>query len=276
MTSIAALPSRAVIEIAGEDRIAFLQGIVSNDVEQAAAGRAVWAAFLTPQGKYLADFFIFAEADRLLLDVEAAQAPMLLQKLGRFRLRAKVTLSERPDLRIYAAWPDAPPPDTGAIAAPDPRMTAAGWRILSAHTLDPTADEAAWNVHRIALGLPDGTHDLEPEKSVLLEAGFDELGGISWTKGCYMGQELTARTRYRGLVKRRLVPVSIEGPAPAPGTAVFADGAEVGTLRSVSGAIGLAAIRLDAFDKTLDAGEAKLTPHVPDWLRMPEKAPTPA
>ena len=112
----------------------------------------------------------------------------------------------------------------------------------------------------------------KPEKSVLLEAGFDELHGVSWTKGCYMGQELTARTRYRGLIKRRLSRCDIDGPLPAPGTPVRRDGAEVGTMRSGRGARGLALVRLEALHEPLECGEATLVPHLPAWLKLPAEA----
>ncbi|MBW4092711.1 MAG: folate-binding protein YgfZ [Proteobacteria bacterium] len=313
MTRIAPLPSRGVIAVAGADRVSFLQGLVSNDVAAAAEGRAVWAALLTPQGKWLADFFIFAAGERLLLDVERAQIPMLLARLGRFRLRAAVTLGALDGWAVHAAWDSPPlaalPP--GSLSAPDPRLAEAGWRLLLPEAAPDAAlpgvaagaatggitggvsgttpgaatpaaagtDAAfeAWDRHRLALGLPDGSRDLESEKTVLLEAGFDELGGISWTKGCYMGQELTARTRYRGLVKRRLVPVEIAGAAPAPGTSVLRqDGdqpVEVGTLRSWNGSLGLALLRLDALAAPLAAGEARLVPHIPAWMRLPEPTP---
>jgi tRNA-modifying protein YgfZ len=111
---------------------------------------------------------------------------------------------------------------------------------------------------------------MEAEKSVLLEAGFDELSGVAWDKGCYMGQELTARTRYRGRVKRRLVPVIVAGPLPAPGTPVLRNGAEVGTMRSGRGGLGLAVLRLGALEGTLACGEARLTPRIPRWMRLPE------
>jgi tRNA-modifying protein YgfZ len=269
MTRIAALPERAVIEVGGEDRITFLQGLVSNDVAEAAPGRAVWTALLTPQGKWLADFFILAEGERLLLDCERAQAPMLMQRLGRFRLRAKVALREVEELGVYAAW-DAAPVVPSAIVAADPRLPEAGWRVLATDPLPTTALPVDWDRHRLALGLPDGSHDLETEKTVLLEAGFDELHGVSWTKGCYMGQELTARTRYRGLIKRRLVPVAIQGPLPAPGTPVQAARGEVGTMRSGLDQTGLAVLRIEALDEKLTCGAATLVPRIPGWMQLGE------
>ena len=263
MTHIAHLPTRAVLSVTGEDRVGYLQGLVSNDVALAAPGRAVWAALLTPQGKWLADFFIFADGDRLLLDVEAAQRDDLARRLMRFRLRARVAV-EPDGLQVFAAWGGTPDPE-GAVAAPDPRLPDAGWRIL-APALATDATQAAYDAHRLRLGLPDGSRDMEAEKSVLLEAGFDELGGVSWTKGCYMGQELTARTKYRGLIKRRLVPVTAETDLPAPGTPVLRDGAEVGTLRSAVGAHGLALLRSDAIGATLACDGVAVTATRPAWM----------
>ena len=272
MTRLAALPERGVIEVGGEDRVSFLQGLVSNDVAQAVPGHAVWAALLTPQGKWLADFFMLADGDRLLLDCERAQVPLLLQRLSRFRLRSKVTLRAVAEFSVYAAWGGAPSPTATrqAVIAPDPRLPEAGWRLLSATPLPATAFEADWDRHRLPLGLPDGSRDLEAEKTVLLEAGFDELNGVSWTKGCYMGQELTARTKYRGLVKRRLVPVSVAGSLPPPGTPVLRNAVEVGTMRSGRDSSGLAVLRIDALHATLTCGGATLTPRIPAWMVLPE------
>jgi folate-binding protein YgfZ len=268
MTRLAPLPDRGVIELGGEDRITFLQGLVSNDVTQARPGHAVWAALLTPQGKWLADFFILADAERLLLDCERGQVAMLMQRLSRFRLRSKVTLRLAEELCVYAAW-DGALTEHG-ISAPDPRLPEAGLRLLSATPLPTTALEVDWDRHRLALGLPDGSRDLEAEKTVLLEAGFDELNGISWTKGCYMGQELTARTKYRGLVKRRLVPVGVSGALPAPGSPVLWDGTDIGTMRSGLDQSGLALLRIEALRDTLTCDGATLTPHPPTWMRLPD------
>ena len=269
MTKIATLDHRRVIAVDGEDRVSFLQGLVSQDMERAASGTALWSALLTPQGKWLAEFFVFSDGSRLLLDVEASQQEMITTRLSRFRLRARVAISATPYV-VQVAW-DGPAPEVPAgLIAADPRLDAAGWRILADPPLDETASVAEWDEHRMVLGLPDGSRDLESEKTVLLEAGFDELNGISWTKGCYMGQELTARTRYRGLLKRRLVPVTIAGPVPPPGTPAMRDDREVGTMRSAAGGYGLAVLRLDALNSgPFACGEATLTPVVPAWMRLP-------
>ena len=263
MTDIAHLPDRAVLEIAGDDRITFLQGLVSNDVTQAASGHAIWAALLTPQGKYVADFFILADGDRLLLDVERAQRDTLAKLLTRYRLRAKVTITPL-DLAVAAAWPH---PTAATLQFRDPRLPEAGWRVLG--VIAATTDAAAYDRHRLALGLPDGTRDLEPDKSTLLESGFDELNGIAWTKGCYMGQELTARTKYRGLLKRRLVAVDVAGPLPIPGTPITRGDIEIGTIRSGREGRALATLRLDAIRADhLICADAILTPAPSPWLHL--------
>jgi folate-binding protein YgfZ len=270
MTRVAPLTERATLEVTGEDRVSFLQGLVSADVTEASPGRAVWAALLTPQGKWLADFFILTDGERLLLDCERAQLPMLAQRLSRFRLRSKVRI-ETGQSAVYAAWDGDPP--AGAAVAGDPRLPEAGWRLLAASPLAANATAEEYDLHRLGLGLPDGSRDLESEKTVLLEAGFDELNGISWTKGCYMGQELTARTRYRGLVKRRLVPVAIEGPLPAPGTPVLRDRVEVGTMRSGRAGLGMALLRVEALRYgRLSCDGSYLTVRIPSWMRLPETA----
>jgi folate-binding protein YgfZ len=270
MTQIALLPDRRVLRLTGADRVGFLNGLVSNDVALAAPGRAVWTGLLTPQGKWLADFFILAEDEALLLDCDAGQAAAVAQRLTRFRLRADVAIAPA-ELAVYAAWGGAAP-DVNGVVAEDPRLPEAGWRVLTAAPVAVNADFAAWDRHRLALGLPDGARDLDAEKTVLLEAGFDELGGISWTKGCYMGQELTARTRYRGLVKRRLLPIRGDGDLPPRGTVVTQGGREVGEMRSSRGDVGLALLRVDALGGALEAGGAVLSSDVPAWMRLPEPA----
>ncbi|MBR0658570.1 CAF17-like 4Fe-4S cluster assembly/insertion protein YgfZ [Neoroseomonas oryzicola] len=270
--SVAILPDRGVLEVAGPDRAAFLQGLVSNDVTHLAPGQVAWSALLTPQGKWLADFFVVATEDAFLLDAERAQVADLATRLGRFRLRSKVTLRDASeDWHVHAAWGTAPA--AGDVVVPDPRLPEAGWRVLSRAPLATDATAEDYDRHRLALGLPDGSRDMEREKSVLLEAGFDELHGVSWSKGCYMGQELTARTRYRGLIKRRLVPVAVEGPLPPRGTIVTDPaGAEVGEMRSGRDGTGIALLRIDALDRApFTAGEARLVPRIAAWMRLPAR-----
>ena len=292
---IAYLPERGVVEVTGEDRTAFLQGLVTNDVAGVGPpapaaephpsiaaepqgsprlGTAVFAALLSPQGKWLAEFFILADDERLLLDCERAQAAMLAQKLSRFRLRSKVVVRDASaEFAVQAGWGGAPIP-AGAIAAPDPRLPEAGWRALTPTPLATDATAEDWDRHRLALGLPDGSRDLVAEQTVLLEANYDELHGVSWTKGCYMGQELTARTKYRGLLKRRLVPVAVVGPLPESGTKVLSGSAEIGEMRSGRDGLGIAQLRLEALDgRPLRCGEAALTPRIPGWMALPAREP---
>lgn len=270
--NLAHLPHRGVLEVVGPDRAAFLQGLVSNDVTHIASGEAVWAALLTPQGKWLADFFVIDFGGAFLLDAERAAVPGLVQRLTRFRLRSKVTLRDASaDWHVHAVWGG----DAGmeGLAGRDPRLPEAGWRFLSPVPIPGDATAEDYDRHRLALGLPDGSKDMDSEKSVLLEAGFDELHGVSWSKGCYMGQELTARTRYRGLVKRRLVPVEVEGPLPARGTIMTdANGAEAGEMRSGRDGLGLALVRIAALDRApFRAGGTILTPRIPAWMQLPAR-----
>jgi folate-binding protein YgfZ len=270
MTTLVHLADRGVLALTGADRVAFLQGLVSADVSRAAPGRAVWSAHLTPQGRWLAEFFLFADGERLLLDGLRATLPELLARLSRHRLRARVELADvSAELSVYVAFGGPAPVPARTIAAPDPRLPQAGWRLLCPTPRATGAMEAAWRAHRIGLGLPD-SEDLEPGRTLLLEAGFDELGAISWDKGCYLGQEVTARSRYRGLIRRRLLPVTVQGPLPAAGTPVLLAGTEVGSMRSGIGQQGLAMLRLEALRAgPLLCGEAQLTPRPPAWMRLP-------
>src|SRR5215217_508059 len=285
------LPERGILAVAGPDRRSFLQGLVSNDVEKLAAGRAVYAALLTPQGKYLHDFIMVEQGETIWLDAEAARLADLRRRLSMYRLRAKVEIAERPERGVAAAFGEGAlpalglPEESGAVrpwesgvALVDPRLAGLGARIVAdrlrlaclAEAGLTEAGFAAWDRHRLALGVPDGTRDLVPEKSILLESGFDELNGVDWQKGCYVGQELTARTKYRGLIKKRLFPVRIDGPAPEPGALIMLDGKEAGEMRSARDGIGLALLRLDAVGETaaLSAANARLVPHRPFWMHI--------
>lgn len=276
MSAYIPLNHRALIAISGEDRRTFLQGLVSADVEQASSARALYGAYLTPQGKYLYDFFLAEHEGVLLLEVEAAGRDDLIKRLSRFRLRSKVSLAPKDDWQVYAII-GAPEREAGSVepwegglSVMDPRLAAAGQRVWLPKPPDlPESEFPVWDALRIELGLPDGSRDMVPEKTILLEAGFDELHGVDWQKGCFMGQEITARSKYRGQVKKRLLPVEIDGTAPEAGTILTLDGKEVGEMRSHQGNIGLAVIRLDSLDRgPLSAGETHLTPKTPDWVKL--------
>lgn len=259
------LPHRSLVVLLGEDRRSFLQGLVSADTEKAGPQ---YGAFLTPQGKYLYDFFLAEQGDALLLEVEAAGREDFIRRLSRFRLRSKVTLAPKDDWQVYAILGEGEV--AGGLVFTDPRLPEAGRRAwLPAPPFLPEASFESWDAHRTALGLADGSRDMVPEKTILLEAGFDELHGVDWQKGCFMGQEVTARSKYRGQIKKRLLPVEIAGPAPEPGTILTIDGQEAGEMRSHSGDMGLAVIRLDALDRgPLAAGETRLKPKIPHWVKL--------
>ena len=284
--------SRGILALSGEEARGFLQGLVTNDVMRVGPDRAVWAALLTPQGRYLHDFFIAQGPNGALwLDCEAERRQDLLRRLTIYKLRAKVKIADASgDLAVVRLWGRGAaerlglPPEPGAaratgggVAFTDPRDARLGARaILPTAEAAVIADRIGVAVGtaeqhaalRLALGVPEGGRDLEPEKALPMESRFDLLNGIDWQKGCYVGQELTARMKYRALVKKQLLPVAIEGPAPEPGTSVLLDGEEAGVMRSASGGYGFALMRLEkveqAGDRPLTAGGARLRVLAPD------------
>jgi folate-binding protein YgfZ len=289
--------ARGLLAIAGEDKVSFLQGLVSNDVAKAGPAKALYSAFLTPQGRYLHDFFLAEAGGSFYLDCEAARRDDLKRRLSLYKLRSKVTIADATASHAVAllfggdalarlglgSEPGLAKPFAGGVVYVDPRLPALGARAVlpregAAATIEAAGfaagDATAYDKLRLSLGVPDGSRDLPVEKAILLENGFDELHAIDWDKGCYLGQELTARTRYRGLVRKRLLPVTIEGPTPAPGTPVMLGDKEAGEMRSALDGIGLALLRLEHVEgeaaAALRAGEAKLTARKPDWVRLPE------
>jgi folate-binding protein YgfZ len=290
------LDDRGILAVSGPDRRPFLQGLVSNDVDKVSPTAARYAALLTAQGRYLADFMMVEAGESILLDAEAARLGDLKRRLSIYRLRAKVSLDEKPHLAVAAIFgadvlavlglPSEPgaarPFGSGAVIV-DPRLTALGARAVlpgeGARAMLTGVGIAEAGPHeyerlRLSLGIPDGSRDLVLEKSILLESGFDELNGVDWEKGCYIGQELTARTKYRGLIKKRLMPVQIEGPTPEPGTIVTMDGREVGEMRSSRDGLGLALLRTEPVreGKRLTAGQASLLPVKPAWMQLENEA----
>ncbi|MGH6940971.1 YgfZ/GcvT domain-containing protein [Hypericibacter sp.] len=289
--------SRGVLAIAGDDKTEFLQGLVSNDVAKAGPAQALYSAFLTAQGKYLHDFFLAEAGGSFYIDCEAGRRDDLKRRLSLYKLRSKVTIADATASHAVALLfggdvltrlglkpePGSAKAFAGGVAYVDPRLAALGARAVlpregAAATLQAAGftagDSATYDRLRMSQGVPDGSRDLPVEKAILLENGFDELHAIDWNKGCYLGQELTARTRYRGLVRKRLLPVTIDGPTPAPGTPVMLGDKEAGEMRSAIDGIGLALLRLEHVEgapaPTLRAGEATLTAKKPDWVKLPE------
>jgi len=291
------LDDRGVLAVSGPDRRSFLQGLVSNDIERVRPAAACYAALLTAQGKYLHDFVMVEAGESIWLDAEAARLADLKRRLSIYRLRTRVSLDERPDLAVAAVFGDnavaalglpreagAAQPFGSGVALVDPRLANLGARTIlpretaRATLVDRGLGEASFEAYdrlRLSFGIPDGSRDLVVEKSILLESGFDELNGVDWQKGCYVGQELTARTKYRGLVKRRLLPVQINGSPPAPGTIVTAEGREVGEMRSSCGGLGLALLRLEPVlgGERLSAGDTAVIPERPEWMRLDADIP---
>ena len=237
---------RRIIRVGGADRVDFLQGLVTNDVTRA----PVWAALLTAQGKYLADFLIVPQGDALLLDVDARLADDLLRRLSMYKLRAAVELAPA-ELQVTRGTGTAP---DGAI--PDPRHPALGWRLYRATEGDDGTD---WDAIRVAHAIPESLVELIPNETFILEAGFERLHGVDFRKGCYVGQEVTARMKHKTELRKGLVTVAIDGEAPVGTPILMADGREAGTLFTQSGGRAIAHLRFDRMDGPLTAAEATVT-----------------
>lgn len=281
------LPDRVITRVHGPDAREFLQNVVTNDLDRLQRDQALYAALLTPQGMYLHDFLMIESDDAILLDSERERQPDLARKLALYRLRSKATIEIDERLTVGVGF--------GAHAAQAVELDGSRGRARSLDDgvvyVDPRSDELGvraclpearlaaffaaagfaegerddYDRERLSAGIPDGSRDLVIGRSYLLESNFDLLDGVSFSKGCYIGQENTARQRYRGTVRRRLARVAVtSGPAPAPGTAIRLGNRDVGTMRSSQGGEGLAHVRLALVAEAaeagqeLDCGDAKL------------------
>jgi tRNA-modifying protein YgfZ len=288
------LADRGVLAVRGDDARAFLQGLTSNDIMRISDDEAGYGALLTPQGKFLFDFFVAQEAAQLLLEPELARLEQLLRRLLMYRLRSKVDLEDvsgrftvaaliGDDVAALLGLPQTPGAarmlEQGLVFI-DPRLGRLGARALlpkeSAAALlaelgFEELERASYERLRLTLGVPDGSRDLVVEKSTLLESGFEELNGVDFAKGCFVGQELTARMKYRGLVRKRLLPVAFAGAPPPPGTIIRLGGRDAGEMRSGIDGQGLALLRLEHVEKAkaegtpLMAGATEILPQAPAW-----------
>lgn len=236
---------RRIVLLGGRDALTFLQGLVSNDVLPLSKGPGlIWAALLTPQGKYLADFFIGKVGETLFVDLPEVLAAATLKRLGMYRLRADVSLTPC-DWAVTRGLGAAP---SGALT--DPRHPALGWRQYGAPGVEAKVD---WDAIRVAHVIPESGVELIPDETYLLEAGFDRLHGVDFRKGCYVGQEVTARMRHKTELRKGLVQVVLDGQV-ACGTPVLAGEREAGTIFTQSGTHAIAYLRFDRADGALRAG----------------------
>ena len=252
------LPDRGVVKVSGEDARTFLNGLVTTDVTLLQPGLGRFGALLTPQGKITADFLITeapaGHGGGLLIDAPRALAQNLADKLGFYKLRAKVAVENISDhMGVLAVW-DGEPAVKPDLAFADPRLEALGWRILVPEDLKQKVadligadlvDSTAYEAHRIASGVPRGGLDFMYGDAFPHETNMDRLHGVDFDKGCYVGQEVVSRMQHRGTARTRIVRVILEGPSPEPGAAVLAGDKPVGTMGSTAGHNGLALIRVD-------------------------------
>jgi hypothetical protein len=261
------LSDRAIIALEGPEARPFLQNLVTNDLTALVPGNGLYAALLTPQGKILSDFLIAEGDGAVLLDCEAAGAESLLRKLKQYRLRAKIEIGVRPQLSVYAGLTGRPA--ERAVSFADPRHPALGLRSIGAIAEMPAdlPGPAVYHAARLGLGIPEGK-DFGSDKIFALDAGLDELHAIAFTKGCYVGQELTARMKHRGTDRKRILAVSADSALPAFAP-VMAGETMIGEFVSVYGSQGFALVRLDRLEDAREGLTIEKNPVVltkPDWL----------
>ena len=241
--------ARKVFEITGTDAEHFLQGLVTNDLAKLDHG-LIYTAMLTPQGKYLADFFLLRHGDAILLDVDDSLAEALVRRLSMYKLRADVTITES-DLKVRRGTAEAP---DGAL--PDPRHAGLGWRLYGPEGGDDGTD---FDAIRVAHCIPESGIELTPD-TLILEAGLERLNGVDFRKGCYVGQEVTARMKHKTELRKGLTVLSIDGHAPVGSAIMTPEGKPAGTLYTQSGGRGIAYLRFDRAVPGMAAGGARLDP----------------
>lgn len=275
--SIAQLTDRTAIRVSGADAPKFLQDVITNDITKAVGGKAVHAALLAPQGKILFDFLLLDRGDHFLLECQRETVDDLIKRLTFYRLRAAVEFEDlSKEVKVWAVWGGEPEYGDGAIGFADPRLGALGFRIVTPASLDMTqpacdlVDEAEYHAHRIALGVPEAGKDYLLGDTFPHDADYDQLNGVDFHKGCYVGQEVVSRIEHRGTARKRILPVRGVSDL-ATGDAITAGDSNIGVMGSVSGDRGLATVRLDRAGKamsegqTLSAGGIEISLVQPDW-----------
>lgn len=263
---------RAVFPIRGPEAEHFLDNLLTQSVTRLAGQPAIYTGLLTPQGKVAFDFILWREGDGHLVDIAQSRAATLLQRLLMYRLRAKVEIGPIATGRAVWAGPEG--------ATTDPRLAALGPRWIGERTADVTEEPAAYRAHRIALGVPEPVHDDPDSEAFALEALFEELNGVDFQKGCFVGQENVSRMKRRATTRRKICPVTFDGDALAQGTPIQAGPADIGSIRTGVAGRALAMVRLDraaeaaAKGVALTAGGKTLTLDPPPWLIQPKTEKT--
>jgi len=256
---IAELARRGVVAVGGEDAVKFLNDLITTDLPDA-DGQATYGGLLTPQGKILFDFLVFRDRSRFLFDLPRGLVADFIKRLGFYKLRAKVDVADLGDDHIVvAAWARDQPPILDGPLAPDPRLAALGFRAIVPSGADMAPDfaeatEADYDAHRIALGVPEGGIDFAFGDAFPHDAVMDQLAGVDFRKGCFVGQEVVSRMEHRGTARRRFVTATAATPLPLPGTPVTAGGKPIGTLATADGTVGLALVRIDRAGAALREG----------------------
>lgn len=277
MARIARLSERSYVGVEGPDAEKFLQGLITNDMDLLHTAPALHAALLSPQGKILFEFMVVRTPAGFLLDTGRGQAADLVKRLGLYKLRAKVEITCREDLDVYAVWGEGAAAAAGPEGYPDPRQAALGLRMPRPVGSPPpgTGAEADYDAHRIALGIPEAGKDYVLGDTFPHEAGFDLLGGVAFDKGCFVGQEVVSRMQHRGTARKRFVIVDGQAALPPRGAEIVAvSGAAsvaLGAMGSAVGRQGLALVRIDRAAEALSnglpiqAGEVGVALRVPAW-----------
>ncbi len=274
---VAELPRRGVVAVGGADARTFLNDLITSELGRAEKAGAVYGGLLTPQGKILFDFIVMPEGDRFLFDLPRGLVADFIKRLGFYRLRAKVDIADMSAERtVLAFWGGGGVPASHGVVVPDPRLAALGYRAIVPKDGDTpagymSAGEADYDAHRVRLGVPEGGIDFAFGDAFPHDADMDQLGGVDFDKGCYVGQEVVSRMEHRGTARRRFV--LVHGDAlPPPGTELTAAGKPLGTLGSSADGTGLALVRLDRAKEAIDAGTAILAGTIPVTLELPSWA----
>ncbi len=276
MNACIKLEDRAIVAVGGSEANTFLQGILTCNVDNIGENFAGFGGLLTPQGKILFDFFVVHRADGYLLDVRADMAQDLLRRLMFYRLRADVSLKIIDDVFIFALWGNDNKPESSDLLVTDPRHEKLGWRIYGSEApkgvMLSTNDH--YQKHRVEIGMPAGGVDYEYGKAFPHEALFDQIAGVDFAKGCYVGQEVISRMHHRSTARKRVIQVSANVSLPVSGSTIKTDGKSVGEIKSTSGNNGLALLRLDRVRDAMDAGqklvaeEVTITPQIQTWAKF--------